>query len=143
MKRQVAALPIVIDDNGEHKVILMTSRETQRWVIPKGWPIKGLKPHKAAAREAYEEAGLYGDVSKKPVGSYEYFKRMGETFELCAVAVFLMTVKRQAGSWPEKGERRIEPVSFGEAVDRVDESGLKAIFEALRHLLPSDAEISN
>jgi ADP-ribose pyrophosphatase YjhB (NUDIX family) len=38
-------------------VLLVTSRETGRWIIPKGGPIKGFKPAKTAAREAYEDAG--------------------------------------------------------------------------------------
>jgi len=128
MKQQVAAIPIVIDEAGERRVMLLTSRETRRWVIPKGWPIKGLKPHKAAEREAYEEAGLLGSVSKKPIGSYHYFKRLGDTFEACGVEVFLMAVRGRAADWPEKGERDIAEVSLSEAADRVDERGLKAIF---------------
>lgn len=132
MKRQVAALPVLMNDAGEPYVMLMTSRETRRWVIPKGWPIKGLKPHKAAEREAFEEAGLLGDVAKKPIGTYAYFKRLGDTFEACAVEVFLMSVKSQAAHWPEKGEREIVPVSLREAADRVDEVGLKAIFQKLK-----------
>ena len=131
MKRQIAAIPILIDGSGERRVMLMTSRETRRWVIPKGWPIKGLKPHKAAEREAFEEAGLLGNVTKKPIGSYDYLKRLGDTTELCDVKVFLMAVKAQAKNWPEKGEREIVPVSLHEAASRVDEAGLKAIFERL------------
>jgi 8-oxo-dGTP pyrophosphatase MutT (NUDIX family) len=131
MKRQVAAIPILVDDTGERRVMLMTSRETRRWVIPKGWPIKGLKPHKAAEREAFEEAGLLGNISKKAIGSYEYLKRLGNASEPCDVKVYLMSVKAQATNWPEKGEREIEPVSLHEAANRVDEAGLKAIFERL------------
>jgi 8-oxo-dGTP pyrophosphatase MutT (NUDIX family) len=131
MKHQVAAIPILVDDDGVRRVVLMTSRETRRWVIPKGSPIKGLKPHKAAAREAFEEAGLIGDVSKKSIGSYEYQKRLGDVVEPCDVAVYLMAVRSQAPIWPEQGERDIEPVTFEEAALRVDEQGLKAIFERL------------
>eukprot|EP01037_Dinobryon_pediforme_P043882 gene43882-55248_t len=74
--RQVAALPVIKTATGETRVVLMTSRETRRWVIPKGWPITGLKNHEAAAREAFEEVGLVGAIGKKPIGSYQYFKRM-------------------------------------------------------------------
>lgn len=131
MKRQVAAIPIVIDQSGDPMVMLMTSRETKRWVIPKGWPIKGLKPHKAAEREAYEEAGVVGDVAKKPIGSYDYLKRLGSVNEPCAVTVYLMSVRAQLPTWPEQGERDIEQVSLAEAADRVQEAGLKAIFKKL------------
>jgi len=68
---QFAALPCRIVEDGSRQVMLLTSRETCRWVIPKGWPMKGLKPPKVAAREAYEEAGLVGRIiGKKPVGGF-------------------------------------------------------------------------
>lgn len=55
---QVAALPVMIGDDGIARVLLLTSCETGRWVIPKGWPMKGKKPLEAAAQEAWEEAGV-------------------------------------------------------------------------------------
>ena len=58
------------------EILLMTSRETKRWIIPKGWPIKGLKPCESAAQEAYEEAGVRGDVGRRPIGKYTYDKRL-------------------------------------------------------------------
>jgi 8-oxo-dGTP pyrophosphatase MutT (NUDIX family) len=59
------------------QVMLLTSRETRRWVIPKGWPMKGKKPAEVAAREAFEEAGLIGEiVGKKPLGNFHYPKRL-------------------------------------------------------------------
>ena len=130
-KRQVAALPVVKSRDGETRVILMTSRETRRWVIPKGWPMKGLKNHEAAAREAFEEAGLLGKIQKTPIGTYDYFKRMPQSFTLCDVDVYLMKVSEQLDDFPEKGERSIEPVPLQEAVNRVDEAGLKAILAGL------------
>src|SRR5258708_16445379 len=63
---QYGALPYRLNDDGSVEVLLVTSRETKRWIIPKGWPIKGLKPSKAAAREAYEEAGLRAPVPARP-----------------------------------------------------------------------------
>ncbi len=131
MKRQVAAIPVMVNDSGERRVMLMTSRETRRWVIPKGWPIKGLKSHMAAVREAWEEAGIIGCVAKKPIGSYEYLKRLGDQFEPCNVKVFLLAVEQQSATWPEKGQREFETVSFREAAERVDEPGLKSLFETL------------
>ncbi len=125
--RQVAALPVIKTETGERRVMLMTSRETRRSVIPKGWPIKGLKNHEAAAREAFEEAGLVGAISKKPIGSYQYFKRMPNTLQGLDVDVYLMSVEKQLENWPERGEREIVPVSFEEAAQRVEEVGLKAI----------------
>ena len=73
---QFAALPFRVADDGL-RVMLLTSRETQRWVIPKGWPMRGRKPREAAAQEAFEEAGILGTiVGKRPVGSCHYSKRL-------------------------------------------------------------------
>jgi 8-oxo-dGTP pyrophosphatase MutT (NUDIX family) len=88
VRLQVAALPVVVGDDGIARVLLLTSRETKRWVIPKGWPMKGLKPHEAAAQEAFEEAGLSGKIGKKPIGRYTYFKRREAHFDVCVVDVF-------------------------------------------------------
>ena len=64
------ALPWRIGARGTREVMLLTSRETHRWVIPKGWPMKGRKPAEVASQEAYEEAGLVGRVvGKRPLGS--------------------------------------------------------------------------
>jgi 8-oxo-dGTP pyrophosphatase MutT (NUDIX family) len=58
---------------------LVTTRRTKRWIIPKGWPIKGLKPSKTAAREAFEEAGVSGRVGAKPLGVFTYEKLIDQT----------------------------------------------------------------
>ncbi|MDR3375701.1 MAG: NUDIX domain-containing protein [Ancalomicrobiaceae bacterium] len=131
MKQQVAALPLMVGENGERRVYLLTSRETRRWVIPKGWPMKGLRRHEAAAREAFEEAGLVGKIEKKPVGRYEYMKRVEDGFHICGVDVFLMAVKSRVDEFPEKGEREVVSVPLHEASERVIEPGLKAILQRL------------
>ena len=56
-------------------MLLVTSRETKRWIIPKGWPIEGLKPSDVAAREGYEEAGIRGVIGEKAIGTYSYERR--------------------------------------------------------------------
>ena len=77
-RTQFVALPFRIGTSGRPEIMLLTSRETGRWVIPKGWPIRGLKPREVAAREAYEEAGLVGSItSKHPIGIYHYEKQFG------------------------------------------------------------------
>jgi 8-oxo-dGTP pyrophosphatase MutT (NUDIX family) len=74
---QFAALPFrLVEERLE--VLLITSRETRRWIIPKGWAEKGTKPRTMAAREAFEEAGVRGKVGKLPYGSYRYEKRLTE-----------------------------------------------------------------
>lgn len=103
---QYAALPYRQRQDGEVQVRLVTSRETRRWVIPKGWPMKGIPPHKAAAREAYEEAGLLGATSRTAFGLYTYEKRLGATRSVtCDVMVFPMKVKRYLKKWPERTQR--------------------------------------
>jgi 8-oxo-dGTP pyrophosphatase MutT (NUDIX family) len=74
---QYAALPFRVGADGRPQVLLLTSRETKRWVIPKGWPMHGKKPREVAAQEAFEEAGLVGTlIGKRPVGSFHYAKEL-------------------------------------------------------------------
>jgi 8-oxo-dGTP pyrophosphatase MutT (NUDIX family) len=125
--RQVAAVRLRLGERGVAQVLLVTSRETRRWVIPKGWPMKGRKPYDAAAQEAFEEAGAIGKVEKKPIGRYAYFKRHSITFDLCEVEVFILAVEKQAKAWPEQGQRRAKWFTIEEAAKLVDEPGLAAV----------------
>jgi 8-oxo-dGTP pyrophosphatase MutT (NUDIX family) len=135
--RQVAAVPLRFGERGSPEVLLVTSRETQRWVIPKGWPMRGLTPQEAAAQEAFEEAGVTGKVGKKPIGSYEYFKRRAITFDLCRVEVFILAVEKQARTWPEQHQRRANWFELEEAATLVDEPGLSAVLVGLAENLVS------
>jgi len=127
----VAAVPLRFDERGAAQVLLVTSRETQRWVIPKGWPMKGRKPCDAAAQEAFEEAGVIGKIEKKPIGRYAYFKRRAITFDLCEVEVFVLVVEKQAQAWPEQAQRRANWYAIEEAAKLVDEPGLVAVLLGL------------
>lgn len=103
---QFAALPM--RGNGPYlEVMLVTSRDTRRWVLPKGWADDHLTASKLAAREAFEEAGLLGRVGDVPIGSFEYEKRLrtGEC-TTCTVAVFPMQVDVELDDWPERKQRR-------------------------------------
>src|ERR1051326_5273006 len=103
---QFAALPWRIGERGRREVMLLTSRETRRWVIPKCWPMKATKPTEVARREAFEEAGLVGKiVGKRPLGSYHYSKRLKKTDVLTEVLVYSFQVEKQAEDWPEKLQR--------------------------------------
>ena len=128
-RQQVAALPLSHDEAGRVQVLLVTSRDTGRWVLPKGWPMKGKKPHRAAEREAFEEAGLIGRIRKVPLGTYSYEKRLstGSTVP-CEVTVFPLKVEEHREHWPEMNQRRRRWFSPHEAAEVVAESGL-------RHLL--------
>jgi 8-oxo-dGTP pyrophosphatase MutT (NUDIX family) len=121
---QVAALPVRIDDDGNPQVLLLTSRETKRWIIPKGWTMKGRKPWEAAAQEALEEAGIVGRPRKTPIGSYVYFKRQTAHFDICRVDVYLLAFAKQLKAWREKGQREAKWFGFDEAATLVEEPGL-------------------
>lgn len=133
---QVGALPIRRASDGSIEILLVTSRETQRWVVPKGWPIKGMKDHDAAAREAYEEAGVVGKVGKKSSGSYTYWKRLPDHLVLCGVKLYRLEVERQLAAWPEQEQRRSQWFKPADAADLVDEPELRA---AIRALAPDGA----
>ena len=124
----MAALPYRIDADGSARVMLITSRETRRWVIPKGNLIPGLDPHQAAAHEAFEEAGVSGIAGRKPIGSFSYEKRRGRLpSRTASVTVFPLAVTTQLDAWPEQHERDTRWFTLVDAVKAVDEPELKAI----------------
>jgi 8-oxo-dGTP pyrophosphatase MutT (NUDIX family) len=121
---QVAALPWRIDDDGELRVVLVTSRERGRWILPKGWPIRGLDDADAAATEAMEEAGLVGRVARKAFGRFAYVKRFPGRAETVTVDVYPLRVERQLELWPEKGQREIRWYTPGEAAANAGDKGV-------------------
>lgn len=130
-RRQVGALPFRIGRDGTPKVLLVTSRESRRWVIPKGWPMKGRKPFEAAAREAYEEAGLRGVIGKRPIGHYLYQKRLKNLDAVqCQVKVFPLKVRKQLERFPEENQRDLRWFTPAEAAEAVSEPGLAALIRA-------------
>ncbi|SEL84187.1 NUDIX hydrolase [Xaviernesmea oryzae] len=115
---------------GEPEMLVITSRDTGRWVIPKGWPMEGKTSAQAAAREAYEEAGVKGIVSEEMAGSYMYEKGMNGGLKVpCRVQVYPLVVTDMLKHFPERGSRKLDWVSFAEAAARVAEPGLKALIE--------------
>ena len=130
-RKQYAALPWR-HSGAAREVLLISSRDTGRWVIPKGWPIKGMSPAQTAAREAFEEAGLGGQVSKKPIGEFEYGKRLDNgSVQPCRVEVFGFEQMVQHPDWPEQGQRRLQWFSIAEAAEAVDEPELRDIIKTL------------
>ncbi len=131
-KQQYAALPIRVKEGGDLEVLLLTSRDTGRWIIPKGWPGRKLPPRAAAAREAYEEAGIEGTIRPpEPIGRYHYAKRLEAGDVRIKVKVFLLHVERQLNAWPEQAERRTRWLGPEEAADLVAEPELAAILRTL------------
>ncbi|MEM7446536.1 MAG: NUDIX hydrolase [Pseudomonadota bacterium] len=131
-RTQVAALPFVISKKS-CKILLITSRETNRWIIPKGWPSSSRPPHRQAAREAYEEAGLVGVTGKRPLGSYKYQKVLDDGSAVpCVVTVFPMLVAKQARKWPEKGQRKSRWLKPSDAAVLVDEKDLTRLLRSFK-----------
>ncbi|SKB36626.1 TIGR00153 family protein [Rhizorhabdus histidinilytica] len=126
--RQIAVLPYRTTEAGQTEVLLITSRETKRWVLPKGNRIKGLKSHEAASHEAYEEAGLVGIACPYAIGTYQYRKqRRNGTSRPATVDIFPFSVTTQLDSWPEKDERELRWFTPQAAAAAVDEEELRDI----------------
>jgi predicted phosphate transport protein (TIGR00153 family) len=129
--RQIAVLPYrtagpAVDAPIE--ILLITSRETKRWIVPKGGLMKGMSPHAAAALEAREEAGVLGAVCPTPLGSYRYRKRRSSGASVWAdVAVFPFAVTEELDTWDEQHERVRRWFSLAEAANAVDEQDLAAL----------------
>ncbi len=115
------------------EVLMVTSRTTRRWVLPKGWPIPGLSPAASALQEAWEEAGVTGRVAEAPLGHYRYVKtrRSGQTVA-CRVAVFAVEVEALAGAWPEAATRQRAWLPLDAAAGAVDEPELRDLLAGLR-----------
>ncbi len=139
MCEQFAALCYRIRADGAlFEVLLVTSRDSGRWIIPKGWPMAGKKPHEVAAIEAFEEAGVRGKAKKKPFGYFTYLKMFDNGQRTpCCVQVHLLAVKETCEVFREKGQRLSEWVSCVEAARRVREPELKGLFLSVQRALLS------
>lgn len=124
---QYGALPWRLHGD-ELQILLVTSRRTRRWIIPKGWPMDGLKPTAAAAREAKEEAGVLGEMSEATIGQYRYMKVLRNGSEMpCRVEVFPLKVTKERHDWDEMDARDRRWYSVIDAAAAVREPQLKAI----------------
>lgn len=129
---QVAALCYRDTEDGK-RVLLITSRDTGRWIVPKGWPIDGLDGPGSALQEAWEEAGVKkADIEDQPIGFYEYAKGLGEGMTVPVSAqVYLTRVRNLSEEYPEASERTRKWFAPAEAANLVDEPDLKEILRAL------------
>jgi 8-oxo-dGTP pyrophosphatase MutT (NUDIX family) len=125
---QVAAL-CVKGPGDKQAVLLITSRDTGRWILPKGWPIDGLSAPDAALQEAWEEAGVKkARIEREMLGSYDYDKILdGGVPVPVEVQVYRVTVEQLVDNYPEAEERTRRWVSPAEAAELVDEDSLKAL----------------
>jgi len=129
---QIAALPLLWDKKGRLRVLMVTSRDTGRWVMPKGWLMDDKKPWHAAKIEALEEAGAVGRINDEPVGAYHYDKRLEGTRVLpCRVTVYPMMVDKLLRDWKERSERKRRWFSLRKAAKLVDEAELTDLLNTL------------
>jgi 8-oxo-dGTP pyrophosphatase MutT (NUDIX family) len=124
---QVAALPWRKTGNGI-EILLVTTRTTKRWVVPKGWTMDGKADHEAAAIEAFEEAGVCGTVEAEPLGNYGYSKLLNNgSARHVKVRVFALVVDKVLEDWPEKAERQRQWVQLPQAFVLIGELELLPI----------------
>lgn len=128
--RQVAAVPFRVTSGGEMQVMLITSRSTRRFIVPKGWLSKRKSDREAAGIEAKEEAGVIGRTLEPPIGHYRYWKRLSKHFIPVDVAVYLISVEEELDEWREP-ERRRAWLSPLDAATLIDEPGLASMVRSL------------
>ncbi|RJT40682.1 NUDIX domain-containing protein [Mesorhizobium waimense] len=133
--RQVAAVPFRLDNSGSAEVLLITSRKTGRFIVPKGWPMKGKSGRKAAVTEAREEAGVTGKALKEPLGAYSYWKRLSNRFVNVTVTVYLLEVVDTLPDWKEGAQRKRAWLSPADAAMLIDEPQLASLLRSM--IVPS------
>lgn len=128
---QVAAL-CLRRRGGKQEVLLISSLDTGRWVLPKGWPMRGRSLAGAALREAWEEAGVNGAIAHEPLGHFTYAKRSRTGLARpVKVAVYPVQVRRMENGYPEEGRRKLAWVSPAKAASMVAEPDLSALLAEL------------
>jgi 8-oxo-dGTP pyrophosphatase MutT (NUDIX family) len=129
---QVAALPYRQPYPGAVEFLLLTSRGTRRFLIPKGWEMKGKTPQQAAAIEAKQEAGVTGWIDPTPIGAYQYWKRLKNAFVPVNVTVYALEVEAELSNWKERSQRQRRWLTSHEAASLVDEPGLVSLLAGFR-----------
>ncbi len=129
---QIGALPIRWDKSNKLRVLMVTSRDRGRWVIPKGWMMDGKKPWHAAEIEALEEAGAIGFISHDPIGHFHYDKRYeGKNSVPCRVTLYPLIVEKLKRNWKERDERKRHWFSPAKAAKLVEEEELARLLKGL------------
>ncbi|MGB0415080.1 MAG: NUDIX hydrolase [Coraliomargarita sp.] len=119
---QVGVFPVT----EEGKIVLVTTRDGDYWILPKGNTEKGRSDRAMAREEAYEEAGLVGVMKR----DYVEFRTFGKVNRL---RLYPMTVRKMLKNYPEKKQRERVTVSF-EMAEKMVEKDLRAIIRKLRKL---------
>lgn len=125
---------------GGAEVLLVTSRDTGRWVLPKGWPKKSEQGAATALREAFEEAGVIGRAEEGCLGIYYYDKTMTGGLAIpCCVAVHVIEASHLEFRYPEMGLRERVWFAPAAAADAVAEPELKCLLADFRPGFPTGA----
>ena len=140
--RQVAAIPFRLNERGGIEVMLVTSRTTKRFIVPKGWPMKGKSGRKAATIEAREEAGVLGKTLKEPAGSYSYWKRLANRFVRVDVIVYLLEVTEELADWQEAKRRQRAWLPAADAATLIDEPDLSSLVANLMIAKPEPLDLA-
>ena len=127
----MAAIPFRLNARGDIEVMLVTSRTTRRFIVPKGWPMKGKSGRKAATIEAQEEAGVLGKTLKEPAGTYSYWKRLANRFVRVDVIVYLLKVTEELADWQEAKRRQRAWLAPADAAMLIDEPDLSTLVKTL------------
>ena len=132
IQHQIGALPYRITNAGSIEILLVTTRGTGRWIVPKGWPMTGMSDSKAAAQEAYEEAGVLGQVAPRPIGTFLHEKQAddGDAGTRSKVTVYPLRVTSSLSFWKEANQRQIGWVTPEHAMEMVQNDELRALIDA-------------
>jgi len=129
---QIAALCYRMTVSGV-EVLLLTSREKGRWILPKGWPELELEAHETALLEAYEEAGVRGNADRQPYAKFASYKGLEKGLQIrTTVLAFRIEVTEILEDYPEKGQRQVEWMPIDEAIQRADEQGVKRLLKRFK-----------
>ena len=132
--KQIAALPLQWDGKKQVRVLMVTSRDTGRWVLPKGWLMEATTPWAAAEIEALEEAGAIGYIASETIGFYHYDKILDNGGSLrCRVEVYPMLIEKLKRNWKERRERRRRWFTPKGAAKRVNEEELSDLLRTLSY----------
>lgn len=122
---QTAALPWRTRADGRLEVLLVTSRDTQQWLLPKGWPMPGRTLAEAAAIEAFEEGGVEGRVARRPIGSFDHIKSdLVQESQSVTILVHPLAVTKVRSKWPERLQRKRKWFTFRKAAKAVSSEAL-------------------
>ena len=128
---QVAAIPFKYE-NDCLKILLLTTRKKRKWIVPKGWPVDGLSLYESAKKEAMEEAGVSGSISKAPIGDFIHNKTISRGQKTpCKVITYSLLVTNQLLDWQEQKERSRQWCTICEAAERVSNRGLSKILRII------------